>query len=126
MEANSSGSGFKWIISTSEVKPGNSAILGGNVAAFYTIHYTAIGVICMSMVSCFIVIIHIASTLFVTRRQISSYKDLSLRFPFYLAIADFMWSFSHLIDHVVLVIQQKFSNDGSVVIFSLSLWFCFG
>lgn len=112
-----------WLISTSEVKPGGSAIIGGNRLAFFAIHHIALCIITISSISS-VIVIH---KIIFGWKNSSVVLDFPLRFPLYLAVADVLWGISHFIDHIYLVTTQQFPENQIVIdALSINLWTFFG
>lgn len=113
----------RWLLNTSEIVAGGSAILGGNRLAFFAIHHTALCTITVSFVASLIVI----SRVLLKWRNSKSTTDLSIRFPFYLAVAESLWGISHFSDHLYLVTTQVYPAAQNVKLaLSINLWFFFG
>lgn len=128
-----------WLHNLSEIKPGNSAIIGGHKLTFYGIHAAGIILSLVSLGSSLAVIfsilsanrIHLVWTL--KRRKLStdlstncggSTWDFSDRFPLYMAVADTLWSIVNLgLDHAILLITRKFPDKTLETFLAVSLGF---
>lgn len=106
-----------WFLNVSEIELGGSAVLGNNYTWFYIIHIVAVTIISISMTACATVIIFIIISwrrgreCGVEKRAKTEFVD---RFPFYLAVADFLWGCSNLPAHFVLLITQKYPSSDMV------------
>lgn len=115
--------GHRWLINFTDIRPGFSAICGENKLAFYAIHYTALCIITVSVISSLAVL----KSIYSKWKDSSSKVDFSVRFPFYLAVADILWGMSHFTDHVYLVTAQVYPSAALVKdALSMNLWFFFG
>ncbi len=115
--------GHGWLINFTGIKPGYSAICGENRLAFFAIHYTALLVITISLVSSLAVL----KSIYTKWKDSSSKVDFSVRFPLYLAVADILWGISHFTDHMYLVTAQVYPKAAIVEeALSMNLWFFFG
>lgn len=108
-----------WFLNVSEIELGGSAVLGNNYTWFYTIHIVAVTIITISMLACATVIISIITSWSRSRQSDVENQSQSRqaksefvdRFPFYLAVADFLWGCSNLPAHLVLLITQKYPSS---------------
>ncbi|ORZ32050.1 hypothetical protein BCR44DRAFT_1253758 [Catenaria anguillulae PL171] len=53
-------------------------------------------------------------------------RDFSSRFAFYLALADFLWSMAHSIDHLVLLVSGRFPDDATSMKLAIVVFVFFG
>lgn len=104
-----------WFLNVSEIELGGSAVLGNNYTWFYIIHIVAVTIISISMIACATVIISIIISWRQSRQfgvenqpKLQAKMEFVDRFPFYLAVADFLWGCSNLPAHLVLLITQKY------------------
>ncbi|KAJ6641498.1 hypothetical protein Bhyg_06437 [Pseudolycoriella hygida] len=110
-----------WFFNVSEIELGGSSVLGNNYTWFYIIHIVAAIIITISMTACATVIISIIISWRQSRQSLiagdqpkpqQTKMEFVDRFPFYLAVADFVWGCSNLPAHLLLLITEKYpSND---------------
>lgn len=114
----------KWFFNVSEIELGGSSVLGENYMAFYTIHILAMSLIVTSLTSCTVVIVSILCGVWHQNEGGKrSRMDFADRFPFYLAVADALWSISHLIDHFYLVTTHRYPSSQIVsILLSINIW----
>ncbi|KAI9183841.1 hypothetical protein H9P43_002893 [Blastocladiella emersonii ATCC 22665] len=130
----------QWLIPTSAVKAGASAVLG-NEPMFYAVHLSACINGVASLLGCIAVLLHVAAVpvprvvsvwtrgLFHpwgTDRTAAKRVDFSARFSRYLAVADLIWHTSHLTDHALLLAHKEYPEDSLATGLALNLFVWFG
>jgi len=117
---------FRWLISTSEIGPGCTAVLGKKFLFFYVLHCSSISCISVSMISCLVVIFCISHSLIDRKIRESRRNEVAIRFPLYIAIADFIWGTVHLGDHFYLIVEQRYPKDPRAVYLGIHVLYFLG
>src|SRR5581483_492229 len=93
-------------LNSSEIKLGHSSVLGGENGWFYSIHFIAIFMLILSLGSSIVVVIEILSS---TKNFLR--VEFTDRFPLYLGMIEALYGISHLIDHLFLLVTEKYPES---------------